>query len=507
MRMTVLLGFLVTFGGAEAVAADSAVVARVGPYVITEHDLLDSYEFGPAFVKRLPNPLRQHLEYMIYERLIAIMAQQARYDTTSFVKQRVQALEEDLIVDELYRQEILSRVRLSSEDIETGIQKAQIQTRFRWLYAESADEAQRFAAMLEGGASFDSLFAQQKNAPSQTMESSLLRLEYDNPDFARELTKLQNQQVSHPIAGPDGFYIVRIDKIWQNPVLTHSAKEQLRHQAVTLLTSAKADEIAREYVRAKMLVANPVIKAQGFNIVRAYIAEKGLSKGRRGEWEIPATFMTEAGPRPISESSEFLGKTLVRFADQHFTVRDYIRWFDIRQPQLKTHSPEAFSSSLKQTIWKMVQDKLLSHEAYTRGLHFRDTVRHETTKWEAKLLYLAGRAHLMRTIEISEEQIRARFESRRDRYKDARGKTMEYETAKREVWLELYSEEEVKVLHQTIQRLKKEFGFSVDEEAVKRLQAQLEPDPSPIDVIFYKPGGTFPRRAFPTIDEQWVIFH
>jgi parvulin-like peptidyl-prolyl isomerase len=506
MRKTVFLGCLIIFGGAEALTADSAVVARVGPYGITARDLLDSYEFGPAFIKRLRKPLRQHLEYMIYERLIATMAQQARYDTTSFVKERLQALEEDLTVEELYRQEILPRVRLSSEDIEMGIRKARIQTRFRWLYAESADEAQRLVAMLEGGASFDSLFARQKNAPSQTMESSLLRLEYDNPDFAREFIKLQSQQVSHPIAGPDGFYIVRIDELWQNPILTHSAEEQLRHQVVTFLTLAKAEGLAREYVRSKMIAANPVIKAEGFNIVRAYIAEKGLSKDRRVEWNIPATFMTEAGPRPISESPEFLGKTLVTFAGRHFTVREYVRWYDIRQLQLKTRSLEAFNSSLKQTIWKMVQDKLLSTEAYARGFHLRDTVRHETKKWEAKLLYLAGRAHLMRTIEIPEKQVRTRFEERRNRYRDASGKMMDYETVKREVWLELYAEEELKILYRTIQRLKNEIGCWVDEAAVERLHTELEPDASPIDVIFYKPGGTFPRRAFPTIDEQWIIF-
>lgn len=507
MRRTVLVGFVVVLSSIGALAEDSTVVARVGSYVITQRDLLDSYEFGPAFVKRLPNPLRTHLEYMIYERLIATMALQARYDTTTFVKERLQALEEDLAVDELYRQEILSRVRLSPEEIEAGLRKARIQTRFRWLFAESADEARRLSQMLKRGASFDSLFALQENSSSRAMESSLLQLQHTSPDFVDELTKLASQQISEPIEGPDGYYIVRVDEIWQNPLLTQSAELQLRHQVQTLLTAAKADALAREYVRTKMLAANPVIKADGFNIVRAYIAQKALSKDRRVQWEIPATFMTEAGPRPIGESPAFLGKTLVTCADQYLTVRDYLRWYDIRQLQLKMRSPEAFSASLKQTIWRMVQDRLLSAEAYARGLHFRDTIRREVKKWEAKLLYLAGRAHLVRSIEVPENRVRARFEAQRDRYKDSRGTALEFNKVKREVWLELYQEEEIKILHRTLQRLKHEIGFAVDEEAVQRLQAQLTLEMPSIDVIFYKPGGTFPRRAFPTIDEQWAIFH
>ncbi|HEX9615245.1 MAG TPA: hypothetical protein VGA55_07045, partial [Bacteroidota bacterium] len=71
----------------------------------------------------------------------------------------------------------------------------------------------------------------------------------------------------------------------------------------------------------------------------------------------------------------------------------------------------------------------------------------------------------------------------------------------------LFREEEVKTLHRTVNQLKMEFGVEVDEEAVQQIDARIGPDSSPIDVIFYKPGGTFPRRAFPTIDERWILFH
>ncbi|MEX0602667.1 MAG: hypothetical protein WD295_04950, partial [Bacteroidota bacterium] len=374
-------------------------------------------------------------------------------------------------------------------------------------YARSLDDARPMSAALKRGASFDSLFATREDSSARTMETTILNLERDNPDLARELANLPIHHPSEPIAGPDGFYIVRIDRMWQNPLLTQSAEDQYRHQAISIVTAAKADERAREYVRGKMVVANPVLKAEGFNIVRAYIAEKGLSKDRRVEWQIPATFMTEAGPRPISISPQFLGNTLVTMADHAFTVRDFIRWYDIRQLQLNTRSPEAFASSLKQAVWKMVQDGLLSREAFARGFHLQDTVTYETKKWEAKLLYLAGRSHLLRTIVIPETDVRARFEEYTARTRDKGERSLDFDSVEREIRLELYAEEELRVLHRTIQRLRREYSTEVDEAAVQRLQAQLPPDPSPIDVIFYKPGGTFPRRAFPTIDEQWIIFH
>ncbi len=425
---------------------DTLVVATVGRFVITARDLLDSYEFGPAFVKRHPDPLRRHLEYMIYERMIALDAERFQHDTTRFVRDRVAALEEDLAVDELYRDEILSRVELTEKEVEAGVAKAS------------------------------------------------------------QLSQVRSQEVSAPIEGPDGYYIVRVDEIWQNPLLTESERARLQNEAAKVLRTAKADRMAGEYVRAKMLAANPVMKADGFNIVRAILAEKGLSRDTRVKWDIPSMFMTEAGPLPISASAEFLNRPLAVFAGQTLAVRDYLRWFDIRQFQLKTSSPEAFNSSIKRTIWKMVQDNLLSHEAYGRGFHLRDTVQHETRKWEAKLLYLAGRSHLLRTITLTDADVRRRFEEQRHRYRDSSGKPMKFEQARQHVWADLYSEKAHNVLFRTILRLKKEFPVTVREDILQELSSKIEMEPVPLNVIFYKPGGTFPRVAFPTIDDAWESF-
>ena len=62
---------VVCFGILEA-KNDSLIVATVGSYQISSDDLLTSFEFGPAFVKRSRDPLREHLKYMIYERLFAL---------------------------------------------------------------------------------------------------------------------------------------------------------------------------------------------------------------------------------------------------------------------------------------------------------------------------------------------------------------------------------------------------------------------------------------------------
>ncbi|MBM2840789.1 MAG: hypothetical protein HW412_1317 [Bacteroidetes bacterium] len=490
--------------------SDTVIIASVGRFTITARDLLDSYEFGPAFVKRSANPLRSHLSYMVYERVLALEAERLRYDTTEFVHDRVVALDEDLTVDELYKDRILARVHLTPAEIDTGIQKAKMNLRLRWIYAKTLADAQRINGQIKQGVSYDVLFARQGDRSDtldkRFLETTLLKLESDNPDLAAKISHLHAREISAPIEGPDGFYIFRIDQIWQNPLTTETEYTALKDQAIKALTSARADALAGGFVKEKMKSVNPIIKADGFNIVRAYIAERGLSRDTRVKWDIPSTFMTEAGPLPISSSGKFLSRPLVTFGSQTLTVRDYLRWFDIRQFQLKTSSLTAFNSSVKKTIWKMVQDKLLSQEAYSLGLNRRSVLQLEKRKWEAKLLYLAGRSHVARTVALSNSAVKNEYTIHRQRYREASGKTMSFDQAKEQIKLDLYYSEESKALLRALQRLQREFPVAINEEAVRSLSATVVKETSPIDVIFYKPGGTFPRVAFPSIDERWQSF-
>ena len=490
--------------GEAFLAAGEEVVATVGRFSITKQDLLDSYEFGPAFVKRLPNPLRKHLDYMIDERLLALEAEQLKYDTTEFVRERVSALEEDLIVDELYKDEVLSQVKVSEKEIESGIQKAKANLRLRWIFSADKQKANQLSRQLKRGASFDSLYSLQADSASdKKLETTLLKLESDVPEFAKGIRTLRTRQVSAPLQGPDGYYIVRIDQVWQNPLTTESEYAMQKHETVEALRTSKADELGRDYVKSRMKSANPIIKAEGYNIVRAYLADKGLSRDAQVKWNIPSTFMTEAGPMPVNASDKFLRRPLVTFAGQTLTVRDYVRWFDVRQFQLKRSSLAAFNSSVKQTIWKMVQNRMLSQEAYARGLNKRSEVRHEAKKWEAKLLYLAGRSHAMRTISISDSMLKNQYQREKKRYRDVSGNQFTFEKARDQVRLDVYYEAETETLFRTLQHLRKKYNVVVNEGAVKMLVSQVPRDPSAIDVKFYKPGGTFPRVAFPTIDERW----
>ena len=474
--------FVGTLGIALPAAAQEGVgrsqeVARVGRFTISAGELLDSYEFGPAFVKRNDHPLRKHLGYMIDEKLLALAAEREGLDTTSFVRSRLDAILEDLAVDRLYTAEVTSRVHLSKGEIDTASEKARVQIGLRWLFATGRNDIERHALRLKQGVSFDSLMSAPNgeggSADARTLETTLLRLETRSPSFARAIGRLRAGECTPPLQGPDGFYIVRLDRITRNPVQTETEQARTRQDATALLTEARTQSIAADYAGSFMKTANPVIKAGGLNVLRAYLADRGLSRDLRVKWKIPSTFMTEAGPRPINDAGEFLKTPLVMFAGRTLTVRDYLEWFEIRQFQLKRTSLAAFNASVKQTIWRLVRDRLLIEEAFRRGLNHRNDVREESDRWHAKLLYLAWRRQLARQLTIG-----AQFDDQKEQVE----------------------------IFRTLQKLRSEFGPTVNDSAVRALSRETVREPGSIDVVVYKPGGTFPRVAFPTIDERWQSF-
>jgi hypothetical protein len=490
--------------------SDTAVVARVGDYRITVENLLESYEITPSFVKLSANPLETHLRYLIYEYLLASEAEQRGYDTLAITHRMIQAIEEDLTVDQLYQDDILSQVTLTEENINAGVQKGRIRIRLRWIFSESIVEAHNIYRKYTEGASFDSLFYRHlpPDTPpeSRMYENTQLILERDNPGLMNQIVHLKSQEVSEPVEGADGYYIFRIEEIRQNPILPLDEYTKLKDQATTVLTKIRADEISRRYIQGLFDEENPEIVPAGMYVIRAYLAGQGLTEEQIAEYEIPLEIMTEGGPKPVIHNPEFLSLPVARNQHVTVTVQDYLDWFEIRQLQIRRHSREAFNTSILQTVRKMMQDRMLSDRAYERGLHERKTVRSELQRWKAKILYSVFRRTVQQSIDITAEHLRSYYNAHSTRYVGGEGNQLSFEDARDYVYGDLYLIEENRVLYRLLRELETKYDVSVDETLFESLAETIDETEIPVNVIFYKPGGTFPRVAFPTIDQLWRNF-
>src|SRR3972149_4522706 len=155
------------------------VVATIGNLKITAGEFFYSYEFGPAFPKRGKNSKNIYLQYMINEKLLALEGYANNLLKKDDVKNLFGDIQADLATEEMFKDEILSKVSISSEELESGIELKQNVLYLKWLYFENEQTMNHYVRQMDIGISFDSLFSLQLNDSVFANDRELNTTEFD----------------------------------------------------------------------------------------------------------------------------------------------------------------------------------------------------------------------------------------------------------------------------------------------------------------------------------------
>ncbi len=491
---------------------DTVVIARVGNLDITAEEFLLSYEFGPAFVKRQGTPVDRHLDFMINEKLLALDGYARGFAEDQEVATMLAEIEGDLATEELYRDDILRQVSIDGLEIEQAISKERIHLELKWLFAAGRADLAKYLAQLSQGAPFDTLFQQQLNDSvrigNRSLETTRFRLEDVNPAMAQVVDTLSVGRVSAPIAAPDGFYLVKVMNKWTNVIVTQTEQAELKQAVQRVLRQRQAGVLSDQYLKDLMRNQNPVIDRQSFNLLRALIGKSVLSPEKYHDWNLSRKLMSEAGPLDSLDMERYRDRALVRLQNGNLLLGDFWTWYQARRAYLQfdTNSPQRFFTSLQQMVWRSVRDKLLIARARQRGLQERLTVRKQMQWWEEKLVYARAKEEIFKSVQITDEQVRQFHVKNSRRYRDQEGEILPYDKVKDRVRQDCYADELAKNLFRAITMLKSKHPVQINRAALTALPIWAGPDPTAIDLITAKKGGTFPRPAIPTIDFDWKLW-
>ena len=487
----------------------SVIVAEVANRRITAQEFLFSYEFGPAFTKREKDSRHRYLNFMIYEKLLALEGYERHLDTSGEARQTLAEFEGDLATEELYKDDIRSKVRVPERDIQRGITKERDQLAIRWLYAGRRGRIDSLYKQLHEGISFDSLFNGQLNdsvkQDDRSMETTVFKIERKNPALAAVLDTMSAHSVSAPIPSPDGYYLVMLGNRWINPLVTESEGMQLHSDVERVLVEQKSDSLSDLYIKRIMEGRHPVIIRKAFDILQTHLAEPVLGPGKFSDWKLADRLTSRWGSAEFGDPKAFERETLVELSDRKFTVRDFLDWYHAREYNLRLNSssPQAFFMTLEEMVWRMIRDRLLTARAISRRLQHRENVRKQVQWWQDKIVYKLVRGGISDSIPSNDELLRNYYTDHRRDYRGARGDTLSFERAKEDVRRDFYSFEMTKRILHRVLRLKAKYKVVVHDDNLKRLLIEDEFDPRAIDVYSVKKGGTFPRPAFPSIDYEW----
>lgn len=486
------------------------VVAEVGEIDITAGEFVVNYEFGPAFLKRIPDSKQRYLEVMINEKLLALEGYARGLDDSPEVKRSLLEVEGDLITEELYKEDVLSIVDVSEQELTEAVEKSRETVSVQWLFTESMDQIIEWKKALDQGISFDSLFFDQLSdsisLDDRMMEKTRFRIDLDNPSLGRIVDTLQYNEPSLPIKVNEGWYIVNIHNVTRDVIMTESQHAQQRERAKRKLLQYKAERLADQYVHGMMMQQNATIKREAFNRLMAHIGKMALRPEKYEEWEL-AAFLDENSNGNFIEING--NAVLVQYDSGEIAVADFVDWYQIRKKyfHFDISSKINFFGSLQRTIWQMMRDKLLIERAYERGLHKLPSVREQKEWWEEKIVYSAMKLEMAKDVNVTEEKLRDYYQKNLNEFTNAKGEVVPFEKARGNVISAFQSQEYMARVYREILKLKKKYQIEIDEKLLADIGVENEGNPQAIDVYVVKKGGTLPRQAYPTIDWEWRAWY
>jgi hypothetical protein len=136
-------------------------VATVGPIKIYPDEFISGFDFGPAFIRKMENPRSAYLKYMINEKLLALYGLSIKLDTLSEVKEIYEAFSNDLTTEKMFREEILPKVEISEDEIDTVINQKILHLKIKWIFYQTKNENKFVYSKLNDKIYFDSVFTSQ----------------------------------------------------------------------------------------------------------------------------------------------------------------------------------------------------------------------------------------------------------------------------------------------------------------------------------------------------------
>jgi len=110
----------------------SNIVAQVGEHTISVPEFLLNYEFGIANLKKNPDKKLSYLGYMINEKILSLEGYRLGLDKTERVQILEKRLLEELLVEEIFKNEVDEKINISPEKIREAISRSMVGWKIRY---------------------------------------------------------------------------------------------------------------------------------------------------------------------------------------------------------------------------------------------------------------------------------------------------------------------------------------------------------------------------------------
>ena len=403
--LTSIIFLLVGFSlcGAQAVQTNEPVLAKVGGLYITEREFLERFELLPSQLRSRSSNIEESKLLFIYslvaEKLLAQEAEARQLTEDSVVQKALYQIKKNLVRDQLYREQIQEKVKVSSTEIQKATIDAERQLFISFLFFDDSSDAAFIRKELGNCKRFNRF--QVDSTIASIRDTATLSWGEAEAPIEQAAFRLKPGECSPVVNASTGFYILHLDKEWKNPYYSTMVPNVLYERVETKLRlrkeKARLDEYLTSVIKTKASYAFP----------RTFVP---LAKTLNDIWNHKQTGSEELVSDSLLEiifqrCKYQLQDTLVIIGSSFWNVEDVLYQLRGKTFTIDRSRTTGIAAQLNNHMQMLVHQEILAQEGLSQKLEERASVKNEFDIWRQQVLAKYAEIDFQRRVQISDQDI------------------------------------------------------------------------------------------------------
>jgi hypothetical protein len=386
------------------------VIAEIGNTKITEKEFKLRYELSPFVSHRS----KWNQDTIKYDFLLSLIAEKLWYfeavnkglQNSEDFRFYIKPLEDALLRDYLFKEEIESKVKLSAEDVNRLINNAQFKLKTRIINSEDSLKIFKIYSLLKNNVPLDSILRIPEFVfvPAGEFEVSLGSLK--DEEIENYLFTLNPSEFTQPIRSEVGWVIFYIVDKFLTPIdiTNQKAVDDLKRIVKSRRTMIKANQYLKDLLSDKTIDINDTAFNRVFEVIYNLILErtKGNPDTLRSSY-----VLNDDDYREIKRKlgSKLLDETLFKVNSHKVTVWDFLANLAFEEHRFQSKDRKTIYSKLSRIIKDFVVQQYLTQEARKKGIDKNKNLKDELENWKVHYLAQMLRFSYLDSARVSEQEI------------------------------------------------------------------------------------------------------
>ena len=396
--------------------SESDVLAKIGSDIITVEQFQNRFDFMPHLnysKSNIDSIKKEFLYSLVAEKLWALEADELQIDTIESVKFSLKSLQKLFVKDELYKQEVESKINLTSSEISTGLSRV---TRILNTLIITTPDSQKVIKLyndFQKGISFDSVLVRMK-MPQKPFEVKYGSFE----DEAMEeiLFSLNLNEISKPIKSKNNWIIFKLISDEQDLSIDPS-KEHAKNIVIKKLRDRKSKKLGRNYLdkllSGKSITADRLL----FDLMSDNLLDILMERTGKTENDSLLDFQlleTDFKKLLSSINPDNLNASFIKLHPDPATIKDFLYYMIYQKVYINSFNSIKFKQSLNRVVKKFIEDEIVAREGFRFKLDNLTSVENDLQIWKKYYLSQVLMSSYVDSVTITDDDLKKFTSTKQD---------------------------------------------------------------------------------------------